>query len=178
MGLCVNGLYSSLIKDPRGYDSIHTFVDRFSKHVHSIVCRSTESVTDVAEVFFQEVFRQHGLPDYIISERDPPFTSRLWPLLTHLWGIRLKMSSSHHLQTDGSSEIMDSMIENYLRCYCAHHDWDWDSLLTSAEFAYNSSVFESAGRSPFYLDLGWTPRSPTDLLMLRPDDYLQSIPAF
>jgi len=79
-------------------------------------------------------------------------------------GIQLKMSSSRHPQTDGASEIMNRMIENYIRCYCSYHQDDWDELLPAAEFAYNSAVTEDLGMSPFELDLGWVPKSALDFI--------------
>lgn len=87
---------------------------------------------DIAKIFFSEFFRQHRFPESIFSDRDPRSTSKFWKRLTHLFGIQLEMSSSHHPQADGASEVMNRMIENSLRCYCAHHQRDWDTLLTSA----------------------------------------------
>ena len=81
-----------------------------------------------------------------------------------LCGIQLKMSTSKHPQTDGSSEIMNRMVENYLRCYCNFHQDNWDELLPSAEFAYNSAITEDLGLSPFEIDLGWKPKSPLEIL--------------
>jgi hypothetical protein len=110
------------------------------------------------------VFKLHGLPDEIVSDRDPKFTSKFWQTLMDLYGIKLKMSTSRHPQTDGSSEIMNRMLENYLRCYCSYRQDDWAELLPSAEFAYNSALSEDLGVSPFEVDLGWCPRSPLDML--------------
>ncbi len=56
------------------------------------------------------------------------------------------------------------MVENYLRCYCSHHQNDWDELLSSAEFAYNSAVSDDFGMSPFQMNLGWNPKSSIDFL--------------
>ena len=74
------------------------------------------------------------------------------------------MSSSRHPQTDGASEIMNRMIENYLRCYCSYHQNNWDELLPAAEFSYNSAVSDDLGESPFEADLGCVPRSPLDFI--------------
>lgn len=71
-----------------------------------------------------------------------------------LCGVQLKMTSSRHPQTDGASEIMNRMIENYLRCYCSYHQNDWDELLPAAEFPYNSAVSADLGVLPFEADLG------------------------
>lgn len=66
-----------------------------------------------------------------------------------LCGAQLKMSSSRHPQTDGASEVMNRMVENYIRCYCSYHQDDWDVFLPAAEFAYNSAISDDLGMSPF-----------------------------
>lgn len=91
-----------------------------------------------------------------------------------LCDVQLKMASSHHPQTDGSSEITNRMIENYLRCFCNHNQDNWDELLTAAEFSYNSASIEHLNISPFELDLGWKPKSPLELLS-NPDSSVESV---
>ena len=68
-------------------------------------------------------------------------------------GIQLKLSFSRHPQSDGASEIMKQMVENYIRCYCSYQQEDWDELLPAAEFACNYAVTEDLGMSPYGLDL-------------------------
>lgn len=92
-----------------------------------------------------------------------------------LCGIDQKLSSSRHPQTDGAAEIMNRLIGNYLRCYCARHQRDWDDLLAPAEFAYNSSNVESMGVTPSEADIGWNPRSPLDIMSKRTDLSNQSV---
>lgn len=74
------------------------------------------------------------------------------------------MSTSHHPQTDGSSEITNRMIENFLQCFCDHIQNNWDTYLTFAEFSYNLANIEHMNMSPFELDLRWKPKSPIELL--------------
>lgn len=150
-----------------GHDAITTYVDRFTKRVHFIPSSSAATAEDIARDFYDHIFKYHGLPDSIVSDRDPRFTSRFWTELMKLCEIKLKMSTSHHPQTDGCSEITNRMIENFLRCYCDHNQDSWDSLLTAAEFAYNSANIEHMNMSPFELDLGWKPKSPLELLSTR-----------
>lgn len=161
-----------------GYDCITTFVDRFSKRVRLVPSLSTDSATGLADCFLTHIFRLHWLPDSLVSYRDPKFTSRFCKHLMHCCGIQLKMSTSRHPQTDGSTEIMNRMIGNYLRCYCAFHQTNWDTLLTSAEFAYNSAKIESLGMSPFEADLGWKPRAPLDIISSRDDEHLPTVTEF
>ena len=75
------------------------------------------------------------------------------------------MSTRKHPQTDGATEIMNRMVENYLRCYCSYHQNDWDELLSAATFAYHSAVTDDLGMSPFELDFGWTQKSPLEMLL-------------
>lgn len=154
----------SLPKTKNGFDSITTWVDRLTRRVHFIPSKNNDSAVDVANAFFRNLFQHHGMPDNIVSDRDPKFKSKFWQRLMELCGIKLKMSTSRHPQTDGASEIMNRMVENYLRCYCNYHQDDWDELLPAAEFAYNSAVSEDIGMSPFEMDLGWNPKSPLDML--------------
>lgn len=151
-------------KTKNGYDSIQTWVDRLTRRVHFVPSHEIDTAVDVANSYFSNLFRNYGLPDSIVSDRDPKFTSKFWKRLMELCGVKLKMSSSRHPQSDGSSEIMNRMIENYLRCYCNYHQDNWDELLPSAEFAYNSSISQDLGMTPFEAELGWNPKSPLDLI--------------
>lgn len=92
-------------------------------------------------------------------------------------GVRLLLSRSTHPQTDGVSEIMNRMLENYLQCYCKYHQSDWDDLLASAAFSYNSAVIESMGCSPFELDLVYRPKTPLDFLSSN-DSPVESVNEF
>lgn len=107
-----------LPKTKSGFDTILTFVDRFSKRPYFIPCRSDATAIDVATLFFQNIFRHHGIPDSIVSDRDPLSTSKFWSELMRLLQVKLKMSTANHPQTDGRTEVMNRMIEDYLRIFC------------------------------------------------------------
>lgn len=160
-----------------GFDCITTFVDRLTKRVHLIPSKSTDTAEDVARCFFEQIFRLHGLPDSIVSDRDPRFTSGLWTQLTSICGISLKTSTSNHPQSDGSTEIMNLMISSCLLCYCNYNQASWAELLPAAEYAYNSARIESMAMSPLEADLGWQPVSPLDLLSRRSNITVQSVVA-
>ena len=135
-----------------------------TRRVYFIPSHSTDTAVDVAVTFFKNVFSQHGLPENILSDRDPKFLSKFSKHLMKLCDIQLEMSSSRHAQTDGAFVVMNRMIENYLRCYCSYHQNDWDDLLPAAKFAYNSAVSEDLGMSSIELDLGWNPKSALEFL--------------
>ena len=94
---------------------------------------------DVAAMFLQHVVRVHGLPQTLVSDRDPVFTAHFWRWLLELFGIRANRSSAFHPQTDGQTERMNSVLEQYLRIYTDYQQTEWASLLPLAEFSYNNS---------------------------------------
>jgi hypothetical protein len=102
-----------------GYDCIAVWVDRLYRRVHFLPSKSSDTAVDAAKAFYGNILKLHGLPDEIVSDRDPKFTSKFWRALMDLCGVKLKMSTSRSPQTDGYSEIMNLMLENYLRCYCS-----------------------------------------------------------
>lgn len=134
-----------------------------------VASRKTDSWKDTATAFFNNVFWLHGLPDNLMSDRDLKLACRFRKTLTDLCGIQLKILTCCPLQADGSKEIMKRMIGNYLRCFRASRQRDWDGLPTSTEAAYNSANVETFGMSPFNAGIDWNSRSPLDKLTRRRD---------
>ena len=108
----------ALPKTKNGFDCITTYVDRLLRKVHFIPSKDSDIAVHFVNSFFGKMFPYHGMPDSIVSDRDPKFKSKFWKRLMELLGVQLKMSTSRHPKTDGSSEIMNRMMEYYLRCYC------------------------------------------------------------
>ena len=101
----------------QGRDCIYVVVDRLKKYAHFYPITTTYSTTQVAEVFFREVFRLHGLPRNIVSDRDNYFMSHFLQEVFWLCGTELTPSTSYHPQTDGQMEIVNKCVERYLRNY-------------------------------------------------------------
>lgn len=141
-----------------GYNAILVVVDRFTKMAHFLACRKDFTSEDTAQLLLQEVFRHHGLPEQIISDRGPQFIAKFWRRLFELLQVTCSLSSAHHPQTDGQSERTIQTLEQYLRCFINYQQDDWCALLSLAEFAYNNSVHTSTGFSPFYALTGYHPR--------------------
>ena len=99
------------------YDAILVLVDRLTKQAIFIATTKSMSAPDVASLFIQHVIRAHGLPDSLVSDRDPVITSHFWRRLLELLGIRANRSSAFHPQTDGQTERMNSVLEQYLRMW-------------------------------------------------------------
>ncbi|KAH7621119.1 putative Transposon Ty3-I Gag-Pol polyprotein [Nannochloris sp. 'desiccata'] len=167
---------------PRGFDAIVTIVDRLSKAAVFIPTTMTVTARQLAEVFFNNVFRHYGLPSIIISDRDPRFTSNFWRALMDHLGISLHMTAAYHPQSDGQAERHNRTIQDMLRAYVnpSTRD-DWDEHLVALEFAYNNSVNRATGFSPFFMLYGQNPNTPASLLRatvsLSPavDDFLARI---
>jgi hypothetical protein len=158
-------LIVALPKTRTGYDSIFTVVDRLTKMVHFIPTTSNVTTPELAKLFFNNIVRYHGLPSAIISDRDPKFTSNFWRSLFAIFNTSLKMSTAYHPETDGQTERANRTLEEILRAYVNERQDDWDQHLAAAEFAYNNSVQASTDFSPFYLNYGHHPSSPTTLIM-------------
>ena len=150
------------------YDSIMVVVDRFSKMAHFIPCRKTFDAYQVAKLFFKEVVRLHGLPTSIVSDRDVKFMSYFWKTLWLKTNTKLNFSTAFHPQTDGQTEVVNRSLGNLLRCLVRDYEKTWPSILDIAEFAYNSSVNRTTGRTPFEILLGVQPKRPIDLMSLPP----------
>jgi transposase InsO family protein len=99
----------------RKWDTITVFVDRLTKVVHYVPCREKMSAAVFAQVFMDNVFRLHGLPLQIISDRDPRFTSVFWQEVTKALGRECGFSTAFHPQTDGQTERMNRTMEEMLR---------------------------------------------------------------
>ena len=142
----------------KGFDSILTVVDRFTKMAHFLPCTKTINSQETTDLVMREVFRHHGLPDDIISDRGPQFISTFWKHLFGLLQIDCKLSSSYHPETDGQTERTNQTLEQYLRCFINYQQDDWVDYLHFAEFSYNNSVHSSTKLTPFFANTGVHPR--------------------
>lgn len=155
-------------KSKEGLDAITTWAGRLSRRVHFAPSRATDGAVECVRPFFAAIFKLHGLPDSIVSDRDPKLASKLWQPLMEMPGVKLKMPTSRHPQAGGSSEIMSRALEKYLRCCCNYRQSDWAELLPAAELAHSSALSEDLGASPLEMDLGWRPKEPLDMLSRAP----------
>ena len=111
------------------------------------------------------IFRLHGTPSIIISDRNPRFTSHFWKQFFQILGTDLRLSTAFHPQTDGQSEVTIRELKNFLRPYVEVHLHTWSKYLSLAEFATNNAVNASIGYSPFVLNAGEPPTLPESLVV-------------
>jgi hypothetical protein len=146
------------LPESQGYNSILVVIDRLSKLLHAIPTNDTLSSEGLARLFRDYVWKHHGLPEQVISDRGPQFVSGFLKELYNVLGIQMAASTAYHPQTDGQTERANQEIEQYLRLFVNHRQDDWAEWLPLAEFAHNNRVQASTRQTPFMLNTGRHPR--------------------
>ena len=155
-----------LPRTKKGRDSIFVVVDRFSKMAHFIPCHKSDDAVNVADLFFREIIRLHGVPNTIVSDRDTKFLSHFWRCLWAKLGTKLLFSTTCHPQTDGQTEVVNRTLSTMLRAVLKNNKKMWEECLPHIEFAYNRSLHSTTKMCPFEVVYGFLPRAPIDLLPL------------
>jgi len=140
-----------------GKSVILTVVDRFSKQAHFFPLSHPYTAATVARAFFEGIVRLHGFPASIVSDRDPVFIGHVWRDLFKLAGVKLRMSTAFHPQTDGQSEVVNRTIAMYLRCLTGDRPRTWLEWLPWAEYCYNTSYHSALRTTPFEVVYGRAP---------------------
>jgi hypothetical protein len=133
----------------------------------------------VAKVFMENVYKLHGLPAFITSDRDPVFLSRFWKELFSIQGVNLHYSTTYHPQTDGQTEIVNKGIEHYLRCMTGDIPNQWARWLPLAEWWYNTNYHSATKMTPYEIVYGFPPPIhipyfPRDSTAALVDEYLST----
>lgn len=141
-----------------GWDSVMVVVDHFSKAAHFIPAKETWTADMLAKAFINHVFKLHGLPEKIVSDRGTTFMSHFWTSVLDQLRISPAPSTAFHPQTDGQVERINALLEDYLRHFVSLDQNDWASWLSMAEFSYNNTPSSSTKFSPFFAIHGFHPR--------------------
>ena len=140
------------------FDTIMVTVDRLTKERHFSPCNSTMTAIDLGRIFLRDIWRLHGLPDSIVSDRGSLFVAELWKAICHRLQITISLSTAYHPESDGQTEIANAAMEAYLRHYINFSQSDIFEWLPMAEFAANNAVSSSTQVSPFFATRGFYPR--------------------
>uniref|UniRef100_A0A8C7X743 Gypsy retrotransposon integrase-like protein 1 n=1 Tax=Oryzias sinensis TaxID=183150 RepID=A0A8C7X743_9TELE len=141
----------------QGNTVILTVIDRFTKFVHFIPLPQLPSASETAEVLVQNVFRHHGIPADIVSDRGPQFVSQVWKVFWSALGATVSLSSGYHPQSNGQAERANQELEASLRCLADRNSTDWAKYLVWIEYAHNTHTSSATGLSPFEAAFGYPP---------------------
>jgi len=155
------------LPESQGYDSILTVVDRHSKAIILSPCKATITAEQTSQLLMDNVWKCTGFPLTIISDRGPQFAAQVTQELWRKLGIKQKLSTAFHPQTDGESKQVNQKIEQYLRICRNFQQNDWAALLPIIEFAHNVRPHRSTHKSPFEVWYGFQPT-------FKPPLYLQT----
>jgi hypothetical protein len=133
---------------------------------HFIACHKTDDASHIADLFFKEIVRLHGMPRTIVFDRDAKFLSYFWKTLWGKLGTKLLFSTTCHPQTDGQTVVVNRILSSLLRAIIKKNLKTWEDCLPHVEFAYNRSIHSATNFSPFEMVYGFNPLSPLDLTSL------------
>lgn len=108
-----------------GYDTICIVNDKFTKFGHFIALKHPFSAASLAKICFDQLFKLHGAPASIVSNRDQIFTGIFWKELMKKLGSQLQFSFTYHPQSDGQIERLNQVLESYLRCMTSKKPKAW-----------------------------------------------------
>src|SRR6201985_349816 len=169
------------LPESRGYNAIMVVVDRFSKMVHILPTTNKVTSEGIARLYRDHIWKLHGLPLKILSDRGPQFVSQFIKELNSILGIQTSSSTAYHPQTDGQTERENQEVEQYLRLFVNHRQNDWAEWLSLAEFCHNNRIQAATRQTPFMLNIGRHPRIGTepfrDSKMDSVDNFVKSMQA-
>mmetsp|Transcript_32607 Transcript_32607/g.82239 ORF Transcript_32607/g.82239 Transcript_32607/m.82239 type:complete len:736 (-) Transcript_32607:576-2783(-) len=157
------------LPESNGYNTMLVVCCHLSRQAHFIPTTVNVTGGQAAELFLKEVFRLHGIPRIIVSDRDPRFLSAFWQTLWRRLGTKLNMSSGQHPETDGLTERINAIVTELARAFCCFDGSNWVDQLPLMEFAYNSNKALGIEHAPFEVMYGFNPETPPDVLFgMRP----------
>ncbi len=145
------------LPNSQGNTTILTIVDRFSKACRLLPLPKLPTAFETAELLCNQVFWLYGLPEDIVSDRGPQFTSRVWSAFFRHLNVNISLTSGYHPQSNGQSEWLNQEVIRFLRSYCQQCQTEWSRYLMWAEYAQNSLVKPATGLTPFQCVLGFQP---------------------
>ena len=152
-----------------GFDQVQVHVDHLSGKVHAVPTRATDTAADAARIILEMALRSgDGVPDVLVVDHDPKFTSKLFKEFTRSIGSSLLVGSAYHKNTNARAERVNGVLGDTLRAFANGRKDDWDVWLPYAVFAINNAASTLGGDlTPFFIDRGQHPRLPLSLPDLR-----------
>jgi len=147
----------------KGHNSILVVCDKFLKMSHFVAMTEKTTAEELVKLFKDNVWKLHGLPESVISDRRPQFAAGLTKELNKMLGIETKLSTAYYPETDRQTERTNQELEQYLRMYVNHRQNNWAEWLAMAEFAFNNKVHAATKMLPFQINYGREPRMGFDI---------------
>ena len=147
------------LPESEGCNAILVVTDRFTKVQYYLPAKTRWTAADVANAYINEIWRLHGLPRHITSDRGPQFASKFFQELNRKLKINLLLSTAYYPQTDGLSERAVQTLKQYLRIYCHVRQNRWRACLPLAELAYSTTSTTTHSYSPYRSLYGFNPRT-------------------
>src|ERR1700760_501300 len=145
------------LPESKGFNAILVIADYLTKGKVLVATNMELSSMGWALIFRREVFRRHGLPKKVISDRGQQFVASFIKDLYALLRIRGAPSTAYHPQTDGMNERSHQETEQFLAAFVGYHQDDWSEWLDIAEFVQNDHIHSATHQTPFYLTYGQHP---------------------
>ena len=123
-------------------------VERLTKYVHFFPLCHPYTAAKVASVYMHYIFKLHGMPVTLVSDRDATSTSLFWSELFKLKGVELAMSTAYHPQIDGQTEIVNKNLEQYLKAFASDRPHRWAEWLPLASFWFSTNFHTALKLSP------------------------------
>jgi len=143
--------------------SVEIVVDAVSKRVHFIPTHTMVTVEGAARLFLHYIWKLHGLPKRVVSDRGPQFVALFTKELYRLLGIQISSSTAWHPQIDRQTEHVNQELDQFLHLFVNKRQDNWYDLLPIAEFQHNNHVHSAMQQPPFLLDTGRIPRMGFEL---------------
>jgi transposase InsO family protein len=151
--------FITAIPESEAQTQVMVGVDRFTKMAHFVALTENAKATDCANAFLREIWKIHGLSTDLVLDQDAKWTGEFWDGLCQQLGIKKKLSTAFHPQTDGQTERVNQTLETYLRTSVNSDQNNWYQLLPLAEFAYNNSINTATQMTPFYANYDYHART-------------------
>lgn len=135
-------------------------VNRLSRYNHFLPLSHPYNAIQVAQLFLDNVYRLHGLPKAIVSDREKNFLSLFWKELFKMLQVTLHFSTAYQPQSDGQTKVVNRCLECYLRCMFGEKPKEWLKWLPLAEYWYNTNFHTSIQTTPFEEIYGQPSMSP------------------
>ena len=154
------------------------FTDRLGSDIQLVPTHTDITTEELAYLFFDKWYCENGLPTDIVSDRDKLFVSKFWKALHKLTGVKLKLSTAYHLETDGASERTNKTVNQALRYHVERNQLGWVRALPRVRFDMMNAVNKSTGFTPFQLRFGRSPRIIPPLIPAKPSATVADIDAW